>query len=59
MKYEYRCTQCKWVFTIERKVEDKSKQACPQCLSMDTKRIISNVTVVYRGEGFTKKVEKK
>ncbi len=61
MNYNFRCNSCQSIFDIAISLEEYLKKPiiiCPECLSSDNKRIFMNVpAIVYRGQGFTKKVE--
>ena len=37
--YDYRCTDCKRDFTVERSMSDESKQRCIECGSEQASRI--------------------
>lgn len=59
--YDYKCLECKNIFTIQKsfsEISENIKEKCPKCKKFNTKRIIKNpITVVFNGDGFTKKVE--
>ena len=45
--YEYRCEECKHVFSIYRRISDRerSKPECPKCKGKKTKQQISTFHV--------------
>lgn len=57
VKYDYRCEKCGKQFEHESSYSDNKKPKCPECRSSKVRKIILPSSVVYRGEGFTKKIE--
>ena len=52
--YEYQCKSCSHIFEREHGIGEKKKFRCPDCSSQNTKKIISQVGVVFKGSGFYK-----
>lgn len=50
--YEYQCTTCGHVFEREHAVGEKKRYSCPECSGRKTRRLISQVGVVFKGAGF-------
>jgi len=59
MKYLYRCTPCKKEFEIEKSIFDDGKKPCPRCKSLETHRVITAITVIYKTNGFYSKDNRK
>lgn len=56
--YDYRCVDCKKIFTINKSYDNNDKVVCPFCKGTRMVNIISkNIWVKYKGKGFTKKVK--
>lgn len=57
IKYNYKCLNCEKTFEVEYSYSDDKKPKCPECRSAKVRKIILPSSVIYRGEGFTKKVD--
>lgn len=56
-KYEIHCVECNKDYEVEKSYSDNTPFSCPKG---HTKRIVKKIrplTIVYKGNGFTKKVE--
>lgn len=49
--YEYRCTQCFFLFELKRGFKDDSPVSCPKCQGR-TQRLFSSVPIILKGSGF-------
>jgi len=49
--YEYKCSNCLFVFDLRRSMKDDSSVVCPKCGS-PVKQIFSSVPVLFKGGGF-------
>ena len=49
--YEYKCSNCLFVFDLRRSMKDDSSVVCPKC-GNPVKQIFSSVPVLFKGEGF-------
>ena len=52
--YEYQCKACGHIFEREHAIGEKKKYKCPDCSSSRTRRLISEVGVIFKGTGFYK-----
>lgn len=52
VSYEYKCSECKKVFTVERSMLDKSAVSCPFCEAGDVMKVFSPPAIIFRGSGF-------
>jgi putative FmdB family regulatory protein len=52
--YEYRCQDCGWQLTIQRRLYETSQLYCSNCGSKNLKRIISNFSVAKSMKDRTK-----
>lgn len=50
--YDYKCKKCGERFEVAIGNKEVSIISCPICKSMDTKKVISSVSVMFRGKGF-------
>lgn len=50
--YEYQCKQCGHVFERSHAIGEKKKYQCPECSCSRTKKLISQVGVIFKGSGF-------
>ncbi len=50
--YEYQCKKCGNIFDREHAIGEKKKFKCPECSSIRTHKIISQVGVIFKGNGF-------
>jgi putative FmdB family regulatory protein len=49
--YEYKCSNCLFVFDLRRSMEDDSSVLCPNCHG-PANQVFSSVPVFFKGEGF-------
>ena len=49
--YDYKCSDCGYIFTKKQSIKDDSYPACPEC-SSSTKRIIKSTGLMFKGQGF-------
>ncbi len=53
--YSHQCRNCGKLFEDNRSYNDSEKKPrCPNCKSRNTKKIIGDVAVIFKGDGFTK-----
>ena len=52
--YEYQCKACGHVFEREHAIGEKKKFRCPECSSSQTRKLVSQVGVIFKGSGFYK-----
>ncbi len=52
--YDYVCTKCGTEFTVTRSYQEAGQVKCPECRSSKVKKLIQNVAVIFKGDGFTK-----
>lgn len=50
--YEYQCKACGHVFEREHAIGEKKKYKCPECSHGGTRKLVSQVGVVFKGTGF-------
>lgn len=50
--YEYQCKECRTIFEREHSIGEKKKYRCPNCSSKSTRKIVSQVGVIFKGNGF-------
>ncbi len=50
--YEYQCRTCGHIFERDHAIGEKKHYRCPECSSGKTRKIISNVGVIFKGTGF-------
>lgn len=55
--YMYICEKCRFKFEIFIYYSEDKKPKCPECRSSKVRKVILPSSVVYKGSGFTKKVE--
>lgn len=55
MRYDYTCTPCGEVTTLQRKVADRNAPApCPSCGEAMSRSPISSVSFALKGKGWAK-----
>jgi len=61
IEYEYVCKDCGEIFVISISSYSIviSEVKCPHCASMNVRKNFSSPHVIYKGDGFTKKITKK
>jgi len=50
--YEYQCKKCDHEFAREQRITEKPVKKCPECGSMQAKRLISKTNFVLKGSGW-------
>jgi putative FmdB family regulatory protein len=50
--YCYKCFSCKHYEEIHQKMNDEPVSICPVCGAANFKRIITNVSIIFKGPGF-------
>ena len=50
--YEYQCKACGHIFECEHAIGENKKYKCPECSSVHTRKLISQVGVIFKGTGF-------
>lgn len=57
-KYEYACAACKTSFEQNKRIpeNDVKKTKCPNCGRRRLSRIWGPTNVIFKGQGFTKKL---
>lgn len=50
--YEYQCKKCDHEFSREQRITEKPVKKCPECGSMQAKRLISKTNFVLKGSGW-------
>lgn len=50
--YRYECAGCKGEFRVLRRNDDGSSASCPHCGSLQTKRLLPRIGVIYKGTGY-------
>jgi putative FmdB family regulatory protein len=55
--YDYRCVECNKEYSLYIAYTDtKTKPECPHCGGLRYAKKIQKPSVIYKGDGFTKKV---
>ncbi|HLC19162.1 MAG TPA: zinc ribbon domain-containing protein [Thermodesulfobacteriota bacterium] len=52
--YEYRCSECGWVFEVIQKFSDKPVKKCVHCSGKKVEKLISQSSFVLKGGGWYK-----
>jgi putative FmdB family regulatory protein len=50
--YVYKCNECGHVFEVRQHFSDEPLTDCPKCEDGEVRRVINNVSVVFKGSGF-------
>ena len=50
--HRYECADCKGEFRVLRRNDDGSSVSCPHCGSLQTKRLLPRIGVIYKGKGY-------
>lgn len=48
--FDYHCENCNATFEVLRKTAQEER--CPNCSSMQTKKLLTPSTIIYKGTGF-------
>lgn len=49
--YEYKCSECGFIFEVLQKVNEQSQKKCPKC-GGSVKKVISAPTLQFKGSGW-------
>lgn len=49
--YEYKCSECGFIFEVLQKVNEQPKNKCPKC-GGSVKKVISAPTLQFKGSGW-------
>ncbi len=50
--YEYQCLECHYIFEKRQGFFDEPKAECPRCHHVESRRLITTPTIVFKGSGF-------
>lgn len=50
--YVYKCAECGHMFEVRQRMSDDPLTDCPNCKRSAVRRVINNVGIVFKGNGF-------